>query len=54
MSRSKGGSVGSVFDALRASGGHFSIMVGDFTHVGIGVWVDGNGTVWTAHLFAKG
>ena len=49
----KGGSVKSVFEAFKASGGHHSIMVGDFTHIGVGVWVDGKGTVWTAHLFGK-
>ncbi len=50
----KGGSVSSLFDAFSSSGGHRSIMLGTFTHVGIGAWVDGNGTIWTAHLFAQG
>lgn len=48
----KGGSVSSVFEALANSGGHRSIMLGEFTHVGVGAWVDADGTVWTAHLFA--
>jgi uncharacterized protein YkwD len=49
----RGGSVGSLFEAFKASGGHRAIILGDFTHIGIGVWVDGNGVVWTAQLFAK-
>lgn len=48
-----GGSVGAVFDALVASSGHRQNMLGDFTHVGIGVWRDGDGTLWTAHVFAR-
>lgn len=48
----RGGSVNAIFEGLKASGGHRSNMLGNFTHVGIGVWVDGNGTIWTAHLFA--
>lgn len=50
----KGGSVSSLFDAFKSSGGHRAIILGNFTHVGIGAWVDGNGTIWTAHLFAQG
>lgn len=50
----KGGSVSSLFDAFASSGGHRSIMLGNFSHVGIGAWVDGNGTIWTAHLFTLG
>ncbi len=49
----KGGSVSSVFNALKASSGHYTVMTGDFTHVGIGVWVDGNGTLWTVHVFTR-
>jgi len=48
----KGGSVSSVFNALTASSGHFSVMVGGFTHLGVGVWQDPNGTIWTVHVFA--
>lgn len=48
-----GGSVAGVFDALASSGGHRSNMLGDFTHAGIGVWVDEDGTLWTVHLFAR-
>ncbi|MCI0677659.1 MAG: CAP domain-containing protein [Actinobacteria bacterium] len=49
----KGGSVSAVFNALKASSGHYTVMTGDFTHVGIGVWVDGNGTLWTVHVFTR-
>lgn len=49
----KGGSVNSIFDALKSSSGHRSIMLGAFTHVGVGAWVDSKGTIWTAHLFAQ-
>jgi uncharacterized protein YkwD len=49
----RGGSVGSLFDAFKSSSGHRAIILGDFTHVGIGVWVDGDGLIWTAQLFAK-
>lgn len=47
----RGGSVSSLFDALAGSSGHRSNMLGGYTHVGIGVWVDGSGTLWTAHVF---
>lgn len=49
----KGGSVSSIFDALKSSSGHRGIMLGSFTHVGVGAWVDADGTIWTAHLFAQ-
>ncbi len=48
-----GGSVGGVFDALKGSSGHRSNMLGDYTHFGIGVWVDADGMVWTAHVFTR-
>jgi uncharacterized protein YkwD len=48
----KGGSVGGIFGALVGSSAHLSNMLGDFTHVGVGVWVDSGGTIWTAHVFA--
>jgi uncharacterized protein YkwD len=28
-------------------------MVGDYTHLGVGVWVDSSGKLWTVHLFAR-
>lgn len=47
-----GPSVDSVFAALVASSGHYTNMVNaSFTMVGVGVVVDGNGLVWTTHLF---
>lgn len=49
----KGGSVDSVFNALVGSGGHLSNMVGDYTHVGIGVWTDVGGVLWTVHVFTR-
>lgn len=48
----KGGSVGSIFNSLAASAGHYQSMLGGFTHVGVGVWVDESGVLWTAHVFA--
>lgn len=48
-----GGSVTGLFNALVASDGHNANMLGDFTHIGVGVWVDAGGTLWTTHLFAK-
>lgn len=47
-----GGSVGSIFSSLAGSGGHLQNMLGDYTHVGVGVWVDESGVLWTAHVFA--
>lgn len=48
-----GGSVSAIFDALASSPGHRENMLGDFTHVGIGVYQDSDGTLWTAHVFAR-
>jgi uncharacterized protein YkwD len=48
-----GGSVGGVFDALVGSSGHRANMLGDYTHIGIGVYRDSDGTLWTAHVFAR-
>lgn len=48
-----GGSVGVVFDALVGSTAHRANMLGDFTHLGVGVWRDSSGRLWTAHVFAK-
>lgn len=45
--------VGSIFSSLVNSSAHRAIMLGDYTHVGVGVWVDGNGAIWTVHVFAK-
>lgn len=48
-----GGSVSSIFGGLTASSGHNANMLGDFTHIGVGVWVDGSGTLWTTHVFTN-
>jgi uncharacterized protein YkwD len=48
-----GGSVGAMFDALVGSSGHRQNMLGDFTHFGVGVWRDADGTLWTAHVFTR-
>lgn len=48
-----GGSTSTIFSALVNSSGHYVNMVGTaFTSSGIGVYVDGAGTVWTCHVFA--
>lgn len=47
-----GGSITGMFNALVASSGHQANMLGDFTHFGVGVWQDDDGTLWTAHVFA--
>ncbi|HUO45496.1 MAG TPA: CAP domain-containing protein [Acidimicrobiia bacterium] len=48
----KGGSVGSIFNALVSSPSHYNNMVNPaFTHVGVGVYVEPNGTIWTTHVF---
>ena len=49
----KGGSVGSIFNSLAGSSAHKANMLGDYTDVGIGVWVDTNGTLWTVHVFTR-
>lgn len=48
-----GQTVDAVFAALRASSGHYTNMVNPaFTTVGVGVVIDGDGVVWTTHLFS--
>jgi uncharacterized protein YkwD len=49
----KGGSVSGIFSALAGSSSHLSNMLGNFSHVGVGVWVDAGGTIWTVHVFAR-
>ncbi|MDH3305996.1 MAG: CAP domain-containing protein [Acidimicrobiia bacterium] len=47
-----GGNVDLIFSALAGSGPHLTNMTHPgFTHVGVGVWIDGNGQMWTAHVF---
>lgn len=48
-----GGSVSAIFNALAASGGHLSVMLGDYTHFGVGVYQDADGTLWTSHVFTR-
>jgi uncharacterized protein YkwD len=48
-----GSSVSGLFGALADSDGHRANMLGDYTHFGIGVWVDGSGQIWTTHVFAR-
>ncbi len=49
----RGGSVTSLFDALVNSPGHRANILGDYTHIGIGVWAAGNGNLWTTHVFTR-
>jgi uncharacterized protein YkwD len=50
---SMGYSVSSMFSGLNGSAGHHANMVNDsFTHVGIGAWVQADGSIWTVHFFA--
>ena len=48
-----GGTVSILYSSMTSSSGHVAnITDSRFTHVGIGVWVDGSGRLWTAHVFA--
>jgi uncharacterized protein YkwD len=49
----RGGSVDDLFSSFVGSSGHKANMLGDYTHMGVGVWVDSAGAVWTAHLFTR-
>jgi uncharacterized protein YkwD len=49
----KGGSVSAIWSLLKGSGSHVSNMVGTYTDVGIGVWRDAGGTLWTVHVFTR-
>lgn len=48
-----GHSVSSLFGAFVDSPDHKSNIVGEFTHVGIGVYKDADGALWTTHVFAR-
>lgn len=48
-----GPNVTAVFNALVNSSGHLQHMLGSYDYMGIGVWVDSNGVIWTTHIFAK-
>ena len=48
----RGGSVVSIFNALSASPPHYDNMVNPrFTHIGVGVFIDSSGKLWTTHVF---
>lgn len=48
-----GGNVAGLFSALSNSPGHYKNMVEPrFTAVGVGVYIDANGKMWTTHVFA--
>lgn len=49
----KGGSVSSIFGLLKGSSGHLANMLGNYTDVGIGVWRDSSGIIWTVHVFTR-
>lgn len=49
----RGNTVESLFNALVNSPPHRSNMLGNFTHVGIGVWVAADGILWTTHVFTR-
>ena len=47
-----GFSVSSMFSGLTGSSGHYANMTNtSFTHVGIGVFVEEDGRIWTTHVF---
>jgi uncharacterized protein YkwD len=48
-----GPSVSKVFNALVASSSHLQHMLGSYDNIGVGVWVDSNGVLWTTHLYSK-
>jgi uncharacterized protein YkwD len=49
-----GPSVDAIQNALLASPGHYrNLSDGGFGYVGVGVFVDASGRVWTAHVFAS-
>ena len=48
-----GGTVSGLFNALVNSPGHYKNMVESrFTALGVGVYVDPSGKIWTTHVFA--
>lgn len=48
-----GPSVSAIYAALASSSTHLNNILGNYDHVGVGVWVDANGTLWTTHIFAR-
>jgi len=49
----EGPSPASVEAALMASPEHRANILGDYTHMGVGAFVDGNGTVWVTERFYR-
>jgi uncharacterized protein YkwD len=47
----RGWSSASIAEALWNSPGHRANILGDWTHVGIGVFEDGNGRLWVVYRF---
>jgi uncharacterized protein YkwD len=47
----RGRSREAIAEALWNSPGHRAIILGSFTHVGVGVYEDGNGVLWVAFRF---
>ena len=48
-----GGSVSAIFSSLKGSSGHLATMNGNYTHLGVGVYQDATGTLWTVHVFTR-
>ena len=48
-----GGSVDAIWELLASSGGHIDTMLDNYTHVGVGVYQDADGVLWTVHVFAR-
>ena len=47
-----GWSVTSMHNALVASPGHYANMTSEnYTHIGVGVWIEESGKIWTTHVF---
>ena len=47
-----GWSVPSMHNALVNSPGHYANLTSpNFTHIGVGVWVESGGKIWTTHVF---
>jgi len=47
-----GWSVTSMHNALVASPGHYANLTNpSFTHIGVGVWIESGGKIWTTHVF---
>lgn len=48
-----GGTAEMLYGVFTGSSGHLAnITDGQFTHVGIGAWIDETGLLWTVHIFA--